>query len=223
MALNPYTLYNLYDKGILECVPTDLLAPTPMGAMMPMNNPYLDMAKQGGLYHNHGSQADSFQISGVQSPYVQNYQTYGNIGNSIQTGSMSPAGGLNTFNGVGIGGANPHTTAGAFGFNNTTGVYNQAGGLNTFNGIGIGSQSPAGGMNTFGGFADTRNSVANGFNKTMSIINNTPKLILGIIGGAIGLWALTAAFKRGKKPSKIKGFLSHMNPKNWSWFSSKKK
>ena len=205
MALNPYTLYNLYNKGILECVPTDLLAPTPMGAMTQMSNPYLDMAKQGGLYQNHGAFSDSFQFSGVQSPYVQNYQTYGNIGSAApQIGSFSNAGGMNTFNGCGVGALNPHTTAGAFGFNPA-----------------IGAKSPAGVDSMFG--ADIGNNIAGGFNKTMSVINNTPNVILGALGGALGIWAIMHAFKHGKKPAANKqSFWSNLNPMNWSLFKKSK-
>ena len=210
MALNPYTLYNLYEKGIIECVPTDLLAPTPMGTMASMSNPYLNMAKQGGLYQNHGAQADLFQSSAIQPP------------ETVRTGSMSQAGGLNTFNGVGIGRLNPNTTAGTFGFDNRVGAYSPAGGLNTFNGVGIGTQSNAGGRNIFGGYNDT-NSLVNGYNKTVSIINNTPKVILGLLGGAIGIGAIMMAFRRGKKPANPAktGFWSLLNPKNWSWFKRK--
>ena len=223
MALNPYTLYNLYNKGILEYVPTDLLAPTPMGAMTQMSNPYIDMAKQGGLYHNHGAFSDSFQFSGVQSPYVQNYQTYGNIGSSApQIGSLSNAGGMNTFNGYGVGALNPHTTAGAFGFNSTIGANNPMNTYNTFNGIGVGAKSPAGIESMFGGFAGTRNNLANGFNKTMAVINNTPNVILGALGGVLGVWALMHAFKRGKKPANKQSFWSNLNPMNWRLFKKSK-
>ncbi len=216
MALNPYTLYSLYDKGILEYVPTDLMMGTPMGAMMPMSNPYLDMAKQGGLYQNHGAYSDSFQATGIQSPYVQNYQSYGNVsGAPAQIGSLSNAGGMTTFNGYGVGAQSVNTTAGAFGFNGTTGAYSNAGGMNTFNGYGVGTQSQAGVINSFGGFSDTQNNLQSGFNKTMAVINNTPKFILGVIGAVIGVGALMHAFKRGKKPPKTEthtSFLTKLNP-----------
>ena len=221
MALNPYTLYHLYEKGILDYVPTDLIGGTPMGVMTPMSNPYLDMAKQGGLYQNHGEGYDSFQMSGIQSPYVQNYQSNGSIGNgNIQIGSNSNVGGMNIYNGYGIGSRNPHTTAGAFGFNGTIGAYSNAGGINAFNGYGVGAQSQTGGLNSFGGFSDTHNGFKNGFNKAVYIVSNTPKFILGVIGGVIGVAALSAAFKRGKKPTKVKStFWSKLNP--LSWFKKK--
>ena len=50
----------------------------------------------------------------------------------------------------------------------------------------------------------------------MSAANQTPKPILGIIAGAIGLTAIVMAFKTGKKPAKTQsGFLSKLNPMNW--------
>lgn len=206
MALNPYTLYSLYDKRILEYVPTDLLSGSPMGAMMPMSNPYLDMAKQGGLYQNHGACSDTFLMSDVQSPYVQNYQTSGNVGtNPVQIGSLSNAGGMNVFNGVGVGTKSPASAANAFGFNGV-----------------IGAQSPAGGLNTFGGFTDTHNNISAGFNKAAAVFNNTPKFVLGVLGAVIGVGALATVFKRGKKPSKTQtaSIWSKLNPKNW--FNNKK-
>ena len=193
MALNPYTLYNLYEKGILEYVPTDLMMGTPMGAMMPMSNPYLDMAKQGGLYQNHGTYSDSFQMNngmyygtnGAVNPYVIQNGTNG----TAAIGSKSNTGIYNTFNGYGIGTQNVNSVADSFGFNNINGV-----------------QSNSGIMNSFGfsnsGFLD----------KTVSIISSTPKIVLGIIAGGIGIAGLMAAFKRGKKPTKTnkKSFLSKL-------------
>ena len=219
MALNPYTLYHLYDKGILEYVPTDLMMGTPMGAMMPMSNPYLDMAMQGGLYQNHGMANDSFQMSGVQSPYVQNYQSNPTVGNGItQIGALSNAGGLNTFNGYGVGTQSAASIPGAFGFNGNIGAYSDSSVLNTFNGHGVGSQSQAGGLNTFGGFTDTQNNISGGFNKMMTIVDRTPKVVLGLFAGAIGIGSLILAFKKGKKPATTThstSFWSKLNPKNW--------
>ena len=219
MALNPYTLYSLYEKGILDYVPTDLAVPTPMGAMMPMRNPYLDMAMQGGLYQNHGINADSFQIS---SPYSINTQSYGNLGGSYsQLGALSNAGGTTAFSGYGVG-----VQSNAGGINAISGygvgTKSNAGGMNAINGYGVGSQSPAGFEHAVGGFADAQNSINNGINTAASVFNRTPKIILGLAAGAIGVLGLMAAFKRGKKPPKTSAnntsFLSKLNPKNWNWF-----
>ena len=192
MALNPYTLYHLYEKGILEYVPADLAAGVPVSPMMQMSNPYLDMAQQGGLYQSHGMHNDSFQFS------VNPVQS------QPQIGSLSQTGGMNTFNGTGIG------------------AYSQAGGENTFGGVGIGAYSQTGSINTFGGFADTQNNIINGYYKTKSIIDRTPKFVLGLAAAGIGILGLKAGFGRfGKKAAKKTSFLSKLNPFNWKLFSKK--
>ena len=191
MALNPYTLYNLYEKGILEYVPTDLMMGMPMGAMMPMNNPYLDMAMQGGLYQNYNATPDMFQSSADFANFQYNQQLLANNHNiyhaktSADTyngiGSKSNAGIYNTFNGYGIGTKNTNGIADTFGFNDK-----------------MGAQSNNSVMNAFG-FSNSQGGL---FGKTASVINNTPKIVLGLIAGGIGIAGLTAAFKRGKKPPK---------------------
>ena len=197
MALNPYTLYSLYDKGILEYVPTDLAGGTPMGAMMPMSNPYLDMAQQGGLYQNHGMNCDSFQIT---SPYANIQGSTTGI-TQVQPGALTNTSVVNSFLG------------------NNVGVYSQAGVANSFgfNGT-IGSQSNAGISNSFG----IQSSISNGVYKTMSVFDRVPKFILGLAAGAIGITAIVKGLKRGKKPTKTtnNSFLSKLNPKNW--FKNKK-
>ena len=209
MALNPYTLYHLYEKGILDYVPTDLMYGTPVAPMTSMANPYLDMAQMGDLYQSYGMYNDTFQMNGgVQSPYAS--QQANPVSGPTPIGALSQAGGMNMFNGVGIG------------------AYSQAGGINTFNGVGIGGQSQTGGMNTFGGFSNVQNGLANGYNKTMSVIDRTPKFVLGLTAAAIGIIGLKHAFKggkifgkKGKNSVKAESFWSKLNPKNWSWFSKK--
>lgn len=220
MALNPYTLNHLYEKGILDYVPTELMMGTPVGTMTPMNNPYLDMAKQGGLYQSHGASTDSFHsdYTPAYTPqYTQNVSSGSNYGaysnsnmyngnykqqNTVMLGSRSNAGGMNSFNGYGIGSNNQNTIGAAFGENGT-----------------IGSQSNTGGINTFGGFADTQNNITSGFNKAVTVIDRTPKLLLGLAAGAIGLIGIASLFKRGKKPPKTTNphtsFWSKLNPMNW--------
>ena len=225
MAINPYTLNSLYEKGILDYVPTELLMPTPM-APFTATNPYLSMAQQGRLYQNHGMATDSFHSSFTpaytpndyqsvstgsnygaaagryNSSSSYNYNGYGSYGFNNQIGSRSNAGGLTSFNGYGIGSYNNNGMANAYGYDGS-----------------IGAMSNAGGVNAFGGFTDTQNNMANGFNKTMNVINRTPKLLLGIAAGVIGLTGIAYAFKRGKKPPKTGGsgasFCSKLNPLNW--------
>ena len=227
MALNPYTLNHLYEKGILDYVPTELMMGAPMGTMSVMNNPYLDMAKQGGLYQNHGAAVDSFHSSFTPAytpQYPQNVSAGSNYGyrynsntsgiggynqNSISSsfgmngviGSQSNAGITNTFSGYGVG------------VNNQNGILNSLGGGNS-----VGSQSNAGGLGTFGGFTDVENNINSGVNKVNSFVDRTPKFILGIAATAIGIIGLRALFKRGKKPVKTgetNSFWSKLNPMNW--------
>ena len=203
MALNPYTLYHLYEKGILEYVPTELMAGTAVSPLMSMGNPYLDMAQQGNLYQNHGMYNDSFQMSGAQAAYAA--QAGNIIPPQTQIGALSQAGGMNTFNGIGIGTQSVNTTAGQFGFNDTIGAYSQAGGTNMF-----------------GGFEDTQNNLTNGYYKTKSIIDRTPKFILGLAAAGIGILGIKAGFGRlGKKATKKTSFFAKLNPLNWKLFSKK--
>ena len=195
MALNPYTLYHLYEKGILEYVPTDLMSGSAVSPMMSLSNPYLDMAAQGNLYQNHGIYNDSFRLSGAQSAYEA--QSGNVIPQQAQIGSLSQAGGMNMFSGVNIG------------------ALSQAGGLNAYNGVGIGAQSQAGGLNTFGGFADVQNRLANGYYTTKSTIDRIPKIFLGLGAAAIGILGLKYGFKsifHGKKTANKTSFWSKLNP-----------
>lgn len=202
MALNPYTLNHLYEKGILDYVPTDL------GITVPVNystaNPYMNMATQGALYQNAINGTDTFTLGSNV-----NY----NGGYTSQIGSMSNAGGLNSFIGNGIGTNNNSSILNSFGFNPNIGTNSNAGVSNSFIGNGIGQNYNGGGLKIFGGFGDTQNGIQSGLYKTAAIINNTPKLILGLIAGGIGALGIMAAFKRGKKPPKVSNssFLSKLN------------
>ena len=225
MAINPYTLNNLYKNGILDYVPADLLMGSPMGVMTPMTNPYLDMAKQGNLYQTHGVSTDSFHtsftpaytpndyqsvstganygasISSINQSSSYNYNGQANFGgyNTVSIGSKSNAGGLNAFRGYGIGAYNNNGMANAFGYDGS-----------------IGSMNTSGGINAFGGFSGGERVFSNGINTATSVINKTPKFILGILSGVIGLTAIATLFKRGKKPStSSNNFWSKLNPINW--------
>ena len=201
---------------------------TPVAPLTSAANPYMNMAMQGDLYQNHGMYGDSFQMSDVQSPYVQNYQTYGNVDVNTQIASKSKAGGLNTFNGYGVGTKNTNSLARILGFNGI-GHKSNAGGLNTFNGYGVGTKSLADRKNIFGEYTDSQNPFEAGINKTASVISGTPKLILGLAAGIIGFIGLRSAVKGlkfwGKAKTKAKtkthhSFMSKLNPLNW--FKNKK-
>ena len=210
MALNPYTLNHLYEKGIIEYVPTDLIMPTPMGTMMPMTNPYLNMAQQGSLYQNSINANDTFQMtSGL------NTQSYPLV-NSQTIGLKSNAGGLNTFNGVGVGANSNYTSANAFGMDGQIGALSNATIGNTFLGTGVGTNSNVNTDNIFG--VSVKDGLSKGINGTMTVMNNTPKVILGILACIIGVAGIKRAFRFGKKPAKIntgESFWSKLNPMNW--------
>ena len=89
-----------------------------------------------------------------------------------------------------------------------------------------GSQTNAGVMSSFGynvgvqnqsGFFGDSNGITGGFGKAVSIVDRTPKFVLGLLSGAIGVAGVAMAFKKGKKPPKAKtsNFLSKLNPMNW--------
>ena len=65
MSVSPYTLQNLYDKGILDYVPMELANSTNVSSLTGMQNPYLNMAAQGNLYQNYGMQQDCFSYMGL--------------------------------------------------------------------------------------------------------------------------------------------------------------
>ena len=211
MALNPYTLNHLYEKGILDYVPADLAVNIPLSPLPAMSNPYMDMAMQGGLYQNSISGADSFTSMNNNFGVQPITGTYNGIG------SMSNAGGMNTFLGNGVGVQNNSSISNTFGFNSNIGVNSNAGFYNSFAGNGVGEQYQGGGMNIFGGFADTKNNIKSGFYKTAAIVNNTPRVVLGLLASAIGIGGIMLAFKKGKKPPKTQNtsFLSKLNPLNW--------
>ena len=74
-------------------------------------------------------------------------------------------------------------------------------------------------INAYNDFKDLGNNINSGVNKVSAVVNNTPKLILGVIAGTIGLIGIASLFKRGKKPpvktTTNTGFWSKLNPMNW--------
>ena len=210
MALNPYTLNHLYEKGILEYVPTDLGVNIPLSPLAAMSNPYMDMAMQGGLYQGAINSTDTF------TP-MNNYGVQPIAGTYNGIGSMSNTGVMNTFLGNGVGVQNNSSISNTFGFNSNIGSNSNAGFYNSFTGNSVGEQHPGGGMNILGGFTDTKNNIKSGFYKTAAVVNNTPKVVLGLLASAIGAGGIMLAFKRGKKPPKTQNtsFLSKLNPLNW--------
>ncbi len=185
MAINPYTLANLCDKGILNSADIAMLN-APTVPFMPVGNQYLNMAMQGNLYRNYGMSNDSFH-SGYTPAYTATYPqgmpAGGYSGIPAEIGSRSNVGGFNAFNGYGVG------------------IYNNNNLLKNFGEDGVtGSQCVNGGLNAFGGFSDTQNNISSGFNKTASLFGRIPKEVWGLVAGIIGVTGIVLAIKRGKKP-----------------------
>lgn len=96
MAINPYTLNNLYNQGILDYAPYDLCnGGINVNSLDGMQNPYLNAAMQGNLYRN-SNISDSF---GFSTPQAQNagVDAFGGINGNIISNN-SPAG-INAFGG----------------------------------------------------------------------------------------------------------------------------
>lgn len=215
MALNPYTLNHLYQNGILDYVPTDLMMGTPMGGVLsPMNNPYMNMAQQGALYQNYGTVPDSFHSSYTPAYTPNNYQSISTPANSYV--GMNNYSGYNNGmyqKGVQSGFSNPF-----YGYNsgvNADGYGNSVGQLGN-----VGDRpTDLNNINAYNDFKDLGNNINSGVNKVSAVVNNTPKLILGVIAGTIGLIGIASLFKRGKKPpvkaTTNTGFWSKLNPMNW--------
>jgi len=231
MSMNAFTLNNLYNQGILDYVPFELCNGANISAMNGMQNPYLNSAKQGALYQNHGQYGDTveFGVKGVNRGVgVNNFglESIGSQGvnelgiNNI--GSQSNAGGVNGF-GLETLGSQSNAGGNAFGLEGI-GSQSNAGGANAYGVNGIGSQSNAG-LNSFGiegiganspsaaqawgGFGDVRNN----FQKTVSTVDSMPKFLKGIIAGALMVGSAALVLRRGKKPPvQKKSFFAKLNP-----------
>ena len=210
MAINPYTLNGLYEKGIIDYVPFELLTPTPVGVQT-MTNPYLNLAKQGSLYSQYGS-GDSYSFSAGNTGALDNT----NIGSQSAAGTN--AYGLagigfqsNTgINAYGLQGIGSQSNAG-FNAYGVQGIGSQSNaGMNAYGTQGIGSHSASANGNAWGGITDAKNSISNGFNAAASVYERTP----GFIKGAVSLLIIGGTayhlLKRGKKSAG--SALSKLNP-----------
>ena len=197
MAINPYTLNNLYSKGILDYVPMDLCnGYINVSALQDLQNPYLNSAMQGNLYQQQGVQNDSFIKS-------SNSQLNNNIG------SQSNISLANQF-GFGETNTNPQNT---FVLGLGTIGNNASDSMNTFTTSNNGntpSESTA-----WGGFSDTKNNIHSGINNTLSLWERTPAPIKGVAALGLMIFGMAAAFKTKKKPQAHNtSFLSKLNPIN---------
>ena len=208
MAVNPYTLNHLYKNGILDYVPSDLLVGTPVGSVLtPMANPYMNLAQQGALYQNHGMSADSFHSSFTPAYTPNDYRSVSNSANSYV--------GMNNYNGYNNGmyqnGVQTNYSNPFYGYTNGYSKIGQVGNIGD-------RPTDPNKIDAYNDFSNLGNNISGGINKVSNVVNNTPKLILGVIAATIGLIGIASLFKRGKKPTNTQNyasFLSKLNPMNW--------
>ena len=98
MSVSQHTLNNLYNQGILDYVPYDLIngpvTAYPNGGF----NPYLQCAMQGHLYQNHGNTADSFSsTNGAVSTETAGVNGFGAVNGNVFMNN--PQAGINGFGG----------------------------------------------------------------------------------------------------------------------------
>ena len=210
MAVNPYTLNQLYQHGILDYVPTDLMMGSPMGGVLtPMNNPYMNMAQQGALYQNYGTAPDSFHSSFTPGYTPNDYQSVSTPANSYV--------GMNNYSGYNNG---MYQTGVQTGYSNPFYGYNNGNSVSQIGNIGD-RPTDMNNIYAYKDFSNLGNSINGGVNKVSSVINNTPKIILGVIAGTIGLIGIASLFKRGSSKLPVKpgthhtSFWSKLNPMNW--------
>jgi len=201
MAVNPYTLAHLCDKGILNQADIAMLNTSTM-PLVPMGNQYLNMAMGGNLYQNYGMAYDTFHscYAPTSQPLYPNATTSGGYnGIPAEIGSLSNTGGFNAFNGYG------------------TGLYNQNNLIKGFGEDGItGSKAGIQGFSAFKGCDNTQNNLSNNFNKTASVLGKIPKEVWGVFAGTIGIIGIILALKKRKTVEisvEKSGFLSKL--KSW--------
>ena len=206
MAINPYTLNGLYQKGIIDYVDPELCMGAVASPMQGMVNPYanikaetyLNNAMQGQMYHNHGSMQDMFVSSGAGQ----------NIYNPVEIGSKSSVG-SSMFGAQGIG------------------VNSSLGMASSFGDPSVGRYYQNGFEQSMGGLTDVRNNVMGTASKAQSIYNSTPDWIKGVLAIGIGAFAIKKCFSGmfSKSASKAAKNVAQTSGSKWNpinWFKSKK-
>lgn len=204
MTVNPYTMNMLYQKGILDYVPQDLMISTPIPVFGDVSNPYLNSAMQGNLYQQYGTMGDSFTSSANAGGGYYNTQIGANSNISTNRFFGNGATGSSFQNGL----------RSMFGFNGN-GCQSDSG-VTMFGESGIGGNSNINMGNTYGGFEDVKNNLSTGFNKTISTVTGLPTVTKGLIAAGILVLTLCGMFKGGKKPPKTSstGFWSKLFKKS---------
>ena len=207
MSVSPYTLNMLYKQGILDEIPMELAAPSPIGYMGNNVNPYLNNAMSGAAFQNYG-QGDSYSFMG-------NNIAYNNSSIGIKNNSA--------YNAFGLQGIGEKASNNFYG-SSDIGMYSNSG-LNAFGLGGIGSRSGNTEMNAWGISGNAQQQVGQALSNVSSSPILKPLLALGLI--LIGGLSVKHAFfgsskKAAKKAAKHTGFLTKINPKNWKIFNKAK-
>lgn len=223
--MNSYSLQNLYNKGILDYVPMELVNVTPVSVMTPMQNPYLGLAQAGGLYQSSINGQDNFQSSanvGINS--VQNNGYAQNSNNNYSASSASRQdfynqNGIN--NDFSINNSNAQNStenqksnfisnfSSLFKKNNNASNTQDNSLMNGINNS-MSNINPQNKQNEFSDITSFKDGIYNTANK----INNTSAFVKGLASGAIILGTLIFCFKKGNKTKNV--VIQENNSSFWS-------
>lgn len=230
MTVNPYTLENLYYKGVIPCVPYDLCMPSPMtpsgvAEMAGMSSmPQAGSLKQSFGMSGIGAQGaygmeNNYGVNGYQGMNGSQYldmamkgDMYGNYGSSYDSFVRSNDTSLNQY-------YNSNYSAKRTGNGNRAGSQynfaNAAYGINS----GIGTDVDFERMANDKDGQDLRIGVTNAISSTKETVLNSPSWVKGLLSAGVILGTLVLLVKGIKKkpatPPSGGSFWSKLNPKNW--------
>lgn len=164
MAVNPFTLNNLYSNGILDYAPYELCTGgVNVSSLNGMQNPYLSSAMQGSLYQKYGNEADSFTMNNGTPFSMENI------------GSQSSAG----MNGFGLEGVGIQSSAGINGFG-MEGIGSQSSaGTNAWGGFADAGRNISNGVMNTVSFIDRIPPVLKGIASALLIIGSAALVLKG--------------------------------------------
>lgn len=217
MAINSFTLNNLYNNGILDYVPYELCSTSPISNMQPLQNPYSNLvAEEKGNFQSYNN--DTFSKN--NNSYNQNLN-FSQNNQGVMTSGMY--GGDSFFNNSLYSGSMEQNNNGLFSTTNPS--YQTIPGLglvgqNGDNGLGLIKDFQGNNINTLNNppqsMMNLNTNLTNHMKNATSFINQTPNFVKGLISGTLLLGTLLFCLKRGKKaPTQTqKSFWSKLNPMN---------
>lgn len=233
-SMNTYTLDKLYEHGIINYTPYEVLFSAAAPNAYSMTNPYLDMAAQAGLYQRHGANPDTFSYSGsagsgfslngmensMVNPYSSLASQYKGLNSFAASNTYGNMGSMGGFGNQSIG-SYSRSGLDSLGFNGSVGT-NSSAALNAgFGEGGIGTSSASNMSNALGlGAAGQR--ISSGLSNTAQSLLSS-NIFKGLIGLGILLIGGKMLFKGKKAPKNTAktSFLSKLNPLNWFKKSNK--